>query len=500
MLSNPKQGLAYHDVLLIPAYSSILPREVDLKTRITQGQSEIILNSPIISAPMDTVTESSLAIEMALIGGMGIIHKNTSIDTQSDQVRKVKKFSNGKVIDPITVSPELTVQELLRLMESHAISGVPVVEGKQLLGIVTHRDIRFEKDHNQKVAQVMTPKERLITVHESAEHHEIINLLHQHRIEKILMVNQQFELCGLITAKDIQKAKKNPLASKNTHGQLRTGAAVGVGTEDQLRIACLVEAGVDILVVDTAHGHSQAVIEQVRWIKTKYPNIPVLAGNIVTREAALALAEAGVDAVKVGIGPGSICTTRIVTGVGVPQLTAIADVANALRSAQHPIPIIADGGIRYSGDICKALAAGAHAVMIGSLFAGTEESPGEIELYQGRAYKVYRGMGSLEAMSKGSKDRYFQSEVYESDKLVPEGIEGRVPYRGKLQTVMDQLSGGLRSGMGYLGCHTIPELYEKTQFIRMTSAGQRESHVHDVTITKESPNYSSKAEATFSDS
>lgn len=489
MLNILQDALTFDDVSLVPAHSRILPNAVHLSTQLTE---RITLNIPLLSAAMDTVTEAGLAIALAQEGGIGIIHKNMPITAQSEQVRKVKKFASGKVIDPITVSPTVTVRELLRLMEAHAISGVPVVETKQLVGIVTSRDIRFEKDLEQLVARVMTPKERLITVYEDAKSHDIIGLLHRHRIEKILVVNQQFELCGLITAKDIQKAKENPLACKNTQGQLRTGAAVGIGQESKARVEQLMAAGADIVVIDTAHGHAQSVIDQVQWIRKNYPTTQILAGNIVTGDAALALVDAGANAVKVGVGPGSICTTRMVTGVGVPQLTALMNVATALKSRQLAIPIIADGGIRYSGDICKALAAGADAVMIGSLFAGTEESPGSIELYQGRSYKAYRGMGSLGAMNKGSSDRYFQADVKKPDKLVPEGIEGRIPYRGKLQTAVHQLLGGLRSGMGYLGCENIRSLHQNAQFVRITPAGQREGHVHDVSITKEAPNYSSE--------
>jgi IMP dehydrogenase len=487
MLNIVQDAFTFDDLSLVPAHSRVLPSAVRLNTVLTAG---IPLNIPLLSAAMDSVTEASLAIALAQAGGMGIIHKNMTMEEQSNEVRKVKKFASGKIVDPITVSPQLTVKELLHLMEQQAISGVPVVEGKCLLGIVTGRDIRFEKDLEKKVAQVMTPRERLITVREDAVPETIIHLLHVHRIEKILVVNANFELCGLITAKDIQKSKEKPLACKNERGQLRVGAAIGIGKDSQARAEQLVAAGVDILVVDTAHGHAQSVIDQVAWIKKHYPNTPLLAGNIVTGEAALALVEAGADGVKVGIGPGSICTTRMVTGVGVPQLTALANVVNVLRKRETYTAIIADGGIRYAGDVCKALAIGADTVMVGILFAGTKEAPGNTELYQGRAYKAYRGMGSLGAMNKGSSDRYFQSEIHGSDKFVPEGIEGRVPYRGELQTVIHQLLGGLRSGMGYLGCQTIKELHQKAQFVRITPAGQRESHVHDVIITKEAPNYS----------
>jgi IMP dehydrogenase len=494
MLPLLQDALTFDDVSLVPGLSCVLPRDVCLQTQLAE---DLPLNIPLLSAAMDTVTESELAIALAQEGGLGVIHKNLSIAEQVEEVRRVKKFASGRIADPITVTPDVTVEALLHLMEQHDISGVPVVENRQLVGIVTRRDIRFEQDLCQPIARVMTPQERLVTVHEQAKPDDILRLLHQHRIEKILIVNEQGELHGLMTAKDIQKAKDKPLACKNAHGQLRVGAAVGVGEDDRTRVDSLIKVDIDLLVVDTAHGHAQAVIDQVRWIRHNYPNVRVLAGNIVTGEAALALAQAGADAVKVGIGPGSICTTRMVTGVGVPQLTAIANISEALKAKRslwkkkkHLIPIVADGGIRYSGDIVKALAAGADMVMIGSLFAGTEEAPGHIELYQGRTYKTYRGMGSLGAMAQGSGDRYAQPNERRVDKLVPEGIEGRIPYRGKIQVVVHQLLGGLRSGMGYLGCATLPELHEKAHFVRITPAGQRESHVHDVAITKEAPNYS----------
>lgn len=484
MLRITQKAFTFDDVLLLPGHSKVLPKDVVLATRLT---ASISLRIPLLSAAMDTVTEARLAIAMAQEGGMGIIHKNMSLEEQSAQVRKVKKFESGLVKDPIVVSPNTTVRELLQITQAHNISGVPVVEGEQLVGIITSRDVRFEKDLDQTVAKVMTPKERLVTVREQAKQDEVVSLLHKHRIEKILVVNDKFQLRGLMTVKDLQKAKEKPLACKDEFGQLRVGAAVGVGAGTDDRVAALVNAGVDVIVVDTAHGHAQGVIDRVRWVKKNFPNMQVIGGNIATGDAAKALVEAGADAVKVGVGPGSICTTRIVTGVGVPQITAINNVAEAL--AKQDIPIIADGGIRYSGDICKAIAAGASVVMIGSLFAGTEEAPGEIELYQGRSYKTYRGMGSLGAMAQGSSDRYFQDLNKANEKFVPEGIEGRVPYKGGLSTVVHQLSGGLRSAMGYTGCATIDELRTEAKFVEITAAGMRESHVHDVAITKESPNY-----------
>ncbi|KTD78447.1 IMP dehydrogenase [Legionella waltersii] len=484
-LSIIQQTLTFDDVLLVPAHSTILPKEVTLKTKLTQS---IHLNMPLISAAMDTVTEARLAIALAQEGGLGIIHKNMSILEQADEVRKVKKFESGMVRDPITVGPELTVQQLLDVMSKYHISGVPVVEGNSLVGIVTSRDIRFETNMELTVAQVMTPKQRLVTVKEGASREEVRSLLHKHRIEKLLVVNDVFELKGLITVKDIQKAKDNPYACKDNAEQLRVGAAVGVGEGTDERVEALIEAGVDVLVVDTAHGHSQGVLDRVKWIKKQFPSVQVIGGNIATAAAARDLYEAGADAVKVGIGPGSICTTRIVTGVGVPQISAIANVAGELKGK---IPVIADGGIRFSGDVCKALAAGADTVMLGGMFAGTEESPGEIELYQGRTYKSYRGMGSIGAMSlaQGSSDRYFQDTTQGAEKLVPEGIEGRVPYKGPVQTIIHQLLGGLRSCMGYTGCATVADLHTKAQFVQVTNAGIRESHVHDVSITKQAPNY-----------
>lgn len=480
-----QQSLTFDDVLLIPAHSLILPKDVSLKTKLTRT---INLNMPLVSAAMDTVTEARLAIALAQEGGIGIIHKNMTINAQADEVRKVKKFESGMVKDPVTVTPELTVRELLNVMTRHNFSGVPVVDGQNLVGIVTSRDIRFETNPSLTVAKVMTPKERLVTVKEGASREEVRSLLHKHRIEKLLVVNEAFELRGLITVKDIQKAKENPYACKDDSEQLRVGAAVGVGDNTDERVAALVDAGVDVIVVDTAHGHSQGVIDRVRWIKKHYPDVQVIGGNIATAAAARDLYEAGADAVKVGIGPGSICTTRIVTGVGVPQISAIANVAQELKGR---IPLIADGGIRFSGDVCKALAAGADTVMLGSMFAGTEESPGEIELYQGTTYKGYRGMGSIGAMAsaQGSSDRYFQDASLGSEKLVPEGIEGRVPYKGLVHTIIHQILGGLRSCMGYTGCETIELLHTKTEFVQVTNAGMRESHVHDVSITKQAPNY-----------
>lgn len=484
-LNIVQQSLTFDDVLLVPAHSLILPKDVSLKTKLTRG---ISLNMPLLSAAMDTVTEARLAIALAQEGGIGIIHKNMTISAQAEEVRKVKKFESGMVKDPVTVTPDITVKELLDVMNSHHFSGVPVVDGKHLIGIVTSRDIRFETNLSLPVAKVMTPKARLVTVKEGASREEVLSLLHRHRIEKLLVVNEAFELRGLITVKDIQKAKDNPQAAKDASEQLRVGAAVGVGDSTDERVTALAEAGVDVIVVDTAHGHSQGVIDRVKWIKKNCPHVQVIGGNIATATAARDLYAAGADAVKVGIGPGSICTTRIVTGVGVPQISAIANVAHALKGK---IPVIADGGIRFSGDVCKALAAGADTVMLGSMFAGTEESPGEIELYQGTTYKSYRGMGSIGAMSaaQGSSDRYFQDASVGSEKLVPEGVEGRVPYKGSVHTIIHQLVGGLRSCMGYTGCETIEQLHTKTEFVQVTNAGMRESHVHDVSITKQAPNY-----------
>jgi IMP dehydrogenase len=480
------EALTFDDVLLEPAYSEILPREVQLKTQLTRS---LTLNIPIISAAMDTVTEARLAIALAQEGGIGIIHKNMSPKEQARQVSQVKKFESGVIHDPITVSPDATIRQVIDLTRSNNISGVPVVEGEDLVGIVTHRDLRFETQRDAPVSSVMTPKERLVTVREGADKDQVLGLFHKHRIEKVLVVDKAFKLRGMITVKDIQKAHDNPYACKDPLGALRVGAAVGTGIDTEERVAMLVEAGVDVVIVDTAHGHTKGVIDRVRSVKRDHPNLQLIAGNIVTAEAAKALVDAGVDGVKTGIGPGSICTTRIVAGVGIPQITAVAEVADAL--AGTGVPSISDGGIRYSGDIAKAIAAGAHCVMIGSLFAGTEESPGDVELYQGRSYKSYRGMGSLGAMAQrhGSADRYFQDSADELEKLVPEGIEGRVPYKGSLVAIIQQLVGGLRAAMGYTGCRNISEMRTKPKFVRITGAGRRESHVHDVTITKEPPNY-----------
>jgi IMP dehydrogenase len=481
-----QEALTFDDVLLVPAHSTVLPREVSMQTKLTRG---IALNIPLVAAAMDTVTEARLAIAIAQEGGVGIIHKNMTIEQQALEVHRVKKYETGVIKDPITVTPDVSIRDVLRLTQAKKISGVPVVDGDELVGIVTSRDLRFETRFDEPVSSVMTPKERLITVSENTNRKEVLALLHKHRIEKVLVVNDDFHLRGLITVKDIQKAKDYPNACKDEQERLRVGAAVGTGDGTEERVAALVNAGVDVIVVDTAHGHSQGVIDRVRWVKQHYPNVQVIGGNIATAEAALALVEAGADGVKVGIGPGSICTTRIVAGVGVPQMTAVSNVAAALKNTG--VSIIADGGVRYSGDVAKALAAGADAVMLGGLFAGTEEAPGEVELFQGRSYKSYRGMGSLGAMSQqqGSSDRYFQEEADSVEKLVPEGIEGRVPYKGTMLAVVHQLLGGIRASMGYTGCATIAILHEKAQFVRVTSAGMRESHVHDVTITKEAPNY-----------
>ena len=485
VLSIAQQALTFDDVLLVPAHSTILPKDVSLTCQLTRG---VTLNMPLVSAAMDTVTESRLAIAMAQEGGIGIIHKNMTPQNQAEQVRKVKKFESGMVKDPITVSPSVTVKELLDVMAKHNFSGVPVVDGEHLIGIVTSRDIRFETNLSLPVSAVMTPKERLVTVKVGAGREEVRSLLHKHRIEKLLVVNDDFYLRGLITVKDIQKAKENPYACKDGSEQLRVGAAVGVGEGTEDRVELLVDAGVDVIIVDTAHGHSQGVLDRVKWIKKHFPFVQVIGGNIATAAAAKDLIAVGADAVKVGIGPGSICTTRIVTGVGVPQITAIANVAAGVKGK---VPIIADGGIRFSGDICKALAAGASTVMLGGMFAGTEESPGEIEFFQGRTYKGYRGMGSIGAMarSEGSSDRYFQDLQEGTEKLVPEGIEGRVPYKGPVQTIIHQMLGGLRSCMGYTGSSTIAELHKRAEFVQVTNAGMRESHVHDVSITKQAPNY-----------
>jgi IMP dehydrogenase len=479
-----EEALTFDDVLLVPAYSEVLPREVDLSTQLTR---RIRLNLPMLSAAMDTVTEARLAITIAQEGGMGIIHKNLSIEAQAREVAKVKKYESGVIKDPIAVTPDKTIREVLELTRSKNISGVPVVVNGKAVGIVTHRDLRFETRLDAPVSQVMTPKEQLVTVRENAPKDEVLALLHKHRIEKVLVVDADFNLKGMITVKDFQKATEFPRACKDEHGALRVGAAVGPGGDMLERVAALRDAHVDVVVVDTAHGHSKGVIDAVRRIKQKWPDQQVIAGNIVTAEAALALVDAGADGVKVGIGPGSICTTRIVAGVGVPQISAVANIALALKG--KGIPLIADGGIRYSGDIAKALVAGAHTVMMGGIFAGTEESPGEVELYQGASYKSYRGMGSVAAMAQGSKDRYFQDATEELEKLVPEGVEGRVPYKGSVVTILHQLAGGLRAAMGYTGSATIEDMRTRPSFVRITSAGFRESHVHDVTITKEAPNY-----------
>ena len=480
-----QEALTFDDVLLLPAYSNVLPRDVSLTTKLTR---DININIPLLSAAMDTVTESRLAIAMAQEGGLGILHKNMTIEEQADEVRKVKKFESGVVRDPITVGPNTTIGEVVELTHANKISGVPVVDGQDLVGIVTSRDLRFETRFDNPVSLVMTPKEKLVTVKENTDREAVLGLLHEYRIEKVLVVDDDFHLQGMITVKDIQKSSDYPLASKDAQERLRVGAAVGIGPESQERVTALEAAGVDVIVVDTAHGHSQGVLDQVKWVKTTYPDLQVIGGNIATGSAATALVEAGADAVKVGIGPGSICTTRIVAGVGAPQISAISNVAKALEGTG--VPLIADGGIRYSGDIAKALAAGAHTIMIGGMFAGTEEAPGEVELFQGRAYKSYRGMGSLGAMQQkqGSSDRYFQ-ESSEADKLVPEGIEGRVAFKGNLGPVVHQLLGGIRASMGYTGSATIEDMRTKPEFVRVTSAGMNESHVHDVTITKEAPNY-----------
>ncbi len=486
MLRISQEALTFDDVLLQPGYSEVTAKDVSLSTRLTRN---IAMNLPLLSAAMDTVTEARLAIALAQDGGVGIIHKNMTVAEQSEQVRRVKKFESGVVKDPITIQENATISQLYDLTRANGISGVPVLRGDDLVGIVTRRDVRFETDLEKPVSAIMTPRERLVTVTEGAPSDEVQRLLHQHRIEKILVVNDDFDLCGMITVKDFDKAESFPLACKDSFGRLRVGASVGTSPDTDERIEALVNAGVDVLVVDTAHGHSRNVIERVRRIKAQYSGVDVIGGNIATGEAALALYEAGADGVKVGIGPGSICTTRIVTGTGVPQITAISNVVEALGDRE--IPVIADGGIRFSGDIAKAIVAGAHAVMMGSMFAGTEEAPGEVELYQGRTYKAYRGMGSIGAMSQshGSSDRYFQDSSVGPEKLVPEGIEGRVPYKGPVSAIIQQLMGGVRSAMGYAGCATIPEMRTRPTFVRVTAAGMSESHVHDVSITKEAPNY-----------
>ncbi len=479
-----QKALTFDDVLLLPAHSNVLPRDVSLRTQLTRN---ITLNIPLLSAAMDTVTEARLAIALAQEGGIGIVHKNMTSKEQAAQVAKVKRFESGVVKDPITIAPNMTVRDVLNLTRQHKISGLPVLEGKKVVGIVTNRDLRFESNLDQSITNIMTPRDRLIVVKENANRDEARSLMHKHRIERVLVVNDAFELCGLITVKDILKSSEHPLACKDELGRLRVGAAVGVGEGTEERVELLVEAGVDVLVVDTAHGHSQGVLSRVQWVKKNYPKVDVIGGNIATAAAAKALVDHGADCVKVGIGPGSICTTRMVAGVGVPQISAIQNVSDALAGSD--IPLIADGGVRFSGDISKAIAAGAHTVMLGGLFAGTEEAPGDIELYQGRSYKSYRGMGSLGAMQEGSSDRYFQENEGNQEKLVPEGVEGRVPYKGSVLAVIHQLLGGLRASMGYLGCPDIPTVHAKAEFVEITSAGIRESHVHDVQITKEAPNY-----------
>lgn len=479
-----QKALTFDDVLLLPAHSRVLPREVALKTRLSR---KLELNIPLVSAAMDTVTEARLAIAMAQEGGIGIIHKNMSAAAQAAEVLKVKRFESGVLRDPMTVAPEQTAREVLALQREHKISGFPVVKGGKVVGIVTNRDLRFETALDQPVKAFMTPQRKLITVPEGASREDAMKLMHQHRLERVLVVDPEFRLKGLVTVKDILKESEHPHACKDAHGKLRVGAAVGVGEGTDERVSALVEAGADVLVVDTAHGHAQGVLDRVKWIKSRFSHVEVVGGNVGTGDGARALVDHGADGVKVGIGPGSICTTRIVAGVGVPQITAIQNVAEAL--AKTDVPLIADGGVRYSGDVAKALAAGAHSVMLGSLFAGTEESPGDIELYQGRSYKAYRGMGSLGAMQKGAADRYFQDAEMNVDKLVPEGVEGRVPYKGSALRVIEQLMGGVRASMGYTGCATIDELRTRTQFVEISSAGIRESHVHDVQIVKEAPNY-----------
>jgi IMP dehydrogenase len=484
-LAQDQEALTFDDVLLVPARSDVLPKDVNLSTRLTR---EIELNIPLVSAAMDTVTEARLAIAMALEGGLGIVHKNMDAEDQARHVRKVKRYESGVIHDPVTVSPNLSIREVMEITRKNKISGVPVVDGSELVGIVTSRDLRFETRLDEKVATIMTPKDRLVTVKEGASREEVKAKLHEHRIEKVLVVNDDFELRGLITVKDIQKATDYPQACRDSQERLRCGAAVGVGEGTEERVEALVAAGVDVITVDTAHGHSRGVLDRVAWIKQRFPDVQVIGGNIATAGAAGALVEAGADAVKVGIGPGSICTTRIVAGVGVPQITAVDNVARALEGTG--VPLIADGGLRFSGDIAKVIVAGAHSVMIGGLFAGTDESPGEVEIYQGRSYKSYRGMGSLGAMSgkQGSSDRYFQEET-KKDKLVPEGIEGRVPYKGPLINVITQLTGGIRASMGYTGCANLEQMRTVPEFVRVTNAGMTESHVHDVQITKEAPNY-----------
>ena len=480
-----QKALTFDDVLLVPRYSNILPRDASLATQLSRN---IRLNIPLLSAAMDTVTESRLAIALAQEGGLGIIHKNLTPAKQALEVAKVKRYESGILRDPITVTPDMSVMQVMELSQDAGVSGFPVIANKKVVGIITNRDLRFEENMSAKVSDKMTPRERLVTIHEDETLDEAKRLLNKHRLERLLVIDDKDELRGLITVKDIQKAKEHPHAVRDAHGHLRVGAAVGVGPDNDERVDLLVKAGVDVIIVDTAHGHSQGVLDRVKWVKQNYPHVDVIGGNIATAEAALALVEHGADGVKVGIGPGSICTTRIVAGVGVPQISAIANVAKALEGTG--VPLIGDGGIRYSGDIAKALAAGAHTVMLGSMFAGTEESPGEVVLYQGRSYKEYRGMGSLGAMAQGSKDRYFQDNEGNVDKLVPEGIEGRVAFKGSVLSIVHQLIGGIRSSMGYCGCASIDDMRTKAEFVEITSAGMRESHVHDVQITKEAPNYS----------
>jgi IMP dehydrogenase len=479
-----QKALTFDDVLLVPAFSNVLPRDTSLKTQVTR---KISLNMPLLSAAMDTVTEGRLAIAMAQLGGVGIIHKNLTAAEQAREVAKVKRFESGVVRDPITVPPQMKVRDVIALTQQHGISGFPVVEGQQLIGIVTNRDLRFEERLDDEVRKIMTPRERLVTVKEGTPLAEAKALMHSHRLERVLVVNDAFELRGLMTVKDITKQTEHPDACKDEHGKLRAGAAVGVGPENEERVELLSAAGVDIIVVDTAHGHSQGVLERVRWVKQNYPHIEVIGGNIATAAAAKALVEYGADGVKVGIGPGSICTTRIVAGVGVPQITAVANVSDALRGSG--VPVISDGGVRFSGDVSKALAAGADAVMMGSMLAGTEESPGDVFLFQGRQFKAYRGMGSVGAMKDGAADRYFQDNSANIDKLVPEGIEGQVAYKGSVNAILFQVVGGVRASMGYCGCRNIAEMHDKAEFVQITGAGMRESHVHDVQITKEAPNY-----------
>ncbi|MEA3124026.1 MAG: dehydrogenase [Caballeronia sp.] len=479
-----QKALTFDDVLLVPAFSNVLPRDTSLKTQVTR---KISLNMPLLSAAMDTVTEGRLAIAMAQLGGVGIIHKNLTAAEQAREVAKVKRFESGVVRDPITVPPQMKVRDVIALTQQHGISGFPVVEGPQLIGIVTNRDLRFEERLDDEVRKIMTPRERLVTVKEGTPLAEAKALMHSHRLERVLVVNDAFELRGLMTVKDITKQTEHPDACKDEHGKLRAGAAVGVGLENEERVELLSAAGVDIIVVDTAHGHSQGVLERVRWVKQNYPHIEVIGGNIATAAAAKALVEYGADGVKVGIGPGSICTTRIVAGVGVPQITAVANVSDALRGSG--VPVISDGGVRFSGDVSKALAAGADAVMMGSMLAGTEESPGDVFLFQGRQFKAYRGMGSVGAMKDGAADRYFQDNSANIDKLVPEGIEGQVAYKGSVNAILFQVVGGVRASMGYCGCRNIAEMHDKAEFVQITGAGMRESHVHDVQITKEAPNY-----------